>query len=71
MSSDIHFSFKWKNKHQAWFHSQAPVFIDFGDDKLYWLRKRPQAEEPFWYIQVVSKKEFITKYAGSDLPSVS
>lgn len=61
--SKMHFSFTWKNKHKAWFESESPVFIDFGDKFLYWLKKRSQVEKPFWYIQIVYKKDFIAKYA--------
>lgn len=62
--SDKHFSFSWNYKHRVWFDSSAPVFIDFGDDRLYRLKKRPQVQEPFWYVTIVSKKDFIAKYSA-------
>jgi hypothetical protein len=61
--SDIHFAFTWKSKHKVWFDSNASVFLDFGHDFLYWLRKRDQLIGPFWYVQVVKKEYFISKYS--------
>lgn len=63
LTSNVFYEFNWKNKHEAWFSSTAPVFIDFGDDLLYWLKKREQILSPFWYIKAVQKSGFILKYS--------
>ena len=61
--SNIHFAFTWKNQHKLWFDSNVPVFIDFGHKFLYWLKKRDQILAPFWYIHVIKKSDFISKYS--------
>ncbi|MFA7379097.1 MAG: competence protein CoiA family protein [Bacteroidia bacterium] len=61
--SDIHHAFTWNNKRKGWLQSNALVFLDFGQDFLCWLRKREQILEPFWYIQIVKKTDFISKYS--------
>lgn len=66
--SDKHYAVSWKNKHKVWFDPRAVVFLDFGHEFLYWLRNREQILEPFWYIQVVKKEDFINKYLeGSEI----
>jgi len=57
--------FNWKYKHRAWLKCSAPVFLDFGDDFLYWIKKREQVITTLVYIQVVKKKDFLAKYAAS------
>jgi competence protein CoiA len=59
-----YFLFNWKYKHRAWLNSEAPVFLDFGDNFLYWIRRRKQVGVPLIYIRVVTKKEFIDRYAN-------
>ena len=61
--SNIHYALTWKNRRKVWFESSAFVFLDFGHDFLYWLRKREQILEPFWYIQIIRKSYFIKRYS--------
>ncbi|MBX2907887.1 MAG: hypothetical protein KF744_17715 [Taibaiella sp.] len=55
--------FNWKNKHSVWFATTSEVFIDIGEEVLYWLKKRVQFTSPFWYIQLVQREEFISRYS--------
>jgi competence protein CoiA len=61
-SSELYWLFNWSNKHRSWLNSDAPVFLDFGEDLLYWIRKRQQVGTPLMYLQVVTKKDFLKKY---------
>jgi len=54
--------FSWKNKRSAWLNSSAPVFLDFGDEFLYWIRKRTQQPFPLRYLQEIKKKDFLARY---------
>jgi len=56
------YGFTWKNKREIWYSSNVPVFIDVGNNILYWIRKRQQFGQPFDYITLVSKSHFISKY---------
>lgn len=58
-----HSSFIWKYAHTAWYTSVAPIFIDFGSDQLYWLRRRIQEGQDYMYVQKVSKSSFLEKYS--------
>jgi len=64
-TSDIYKFFKWKNPRKVWLNSSKYVFIDFGSDDLYWLKKRHQQTAGFWYVQIVPKTTFIEKYKNS------
>lgn len=55
--------FNWKYKHKTWLNSEAPVFLDFGDDCLYWIKKREQWPNALVYLKVIKKEEFLNKYA--------
>jgi competence protein CoiA len=55
--------FTWKHAHTVWYDSISPVFLDFGDEFLYWLKKREQINKPMWFIQIVRKDKFIEKYS--------
>ena len=57
-----HRAFKWKNKHTVWLNTSAPTFMDLGDEFLYWLKERKQERARFWYVELVSKARFISKY---------
>ena len=57
--------FNWKNKHIGWLLSDAPVFLDFGHEFLYWIKKRAQLPTPLLYLQIVSKSDFLSKYAAT------
>jgi competence protein CoiA len=61
--SHIHRAFEWKNRHEVWLNTKAPTFLDLDDEFLYWLREREQGRCRFWYIQIVSKQYFISKYS--------
>jgi hypothetical protein len=58
-----YWGFNWKHKREGWFLTKDPVFIDFGDGILYWLKQRNHPDDPIYYLQVVTKKEFISKYS--------
>ena len=60
--SQSHLSFVWKYAHAAWYTSTTPIFIDFGGEQLYWLRRRIQERYDYWYLQQVSKLSFLSKY---------
>ena len=62
--SNIHRAFEWKNKHKVWLDTNAPTFLDLGDEFLYWLKERQQERSRFWYIEIVNKAKFISKYAS-------
>jgi len=55
--------FNWKYKHLGWINCSAPVFLDFGDDFLYWIKKRKQVFTTLVYLQIVKKKDFLAKYS--------
>ena len=57
------YSFSWKHAHQAWFHASCSIFLDFGGLFLYRIRKRYQISENYIYLQLIKKKDFISKYA--------
>ncbi len=55
--------FKWKYPRKSWEDVQRPVFIDFGENSLFW------AKEGMGTSQIrgtyVSKEKFIKKYGGN------
>jgi len=61
--SNICFKFNWINKHIVWFYSSSPVYLDFGDDFLYWMKCRKQIKD-FWYIQKIKKTDFIMMHSN-------
>ena len=64
---EIYWLFNWSYRHKAWLNSKAPVFLDFGEDILYWIRKREQIGTPLVYLQCVKKEDFISKYAAKEV----
>lgn len=54
--------FTWSYTRKAWLNSSAPVFLDFGDEFLYRIRKREQIGTPLLYLQIVTKNDFLAKY---------
>lgn len=56
--------FDWKYKRHSWLDSAAPVFLDFGEENLYWIRKRDQVGIPLIYLQIVKKQIFLNKYTN-------
>ncbi|SDF62138.1 competence protein CoiA [Chitinophaga filiformis] len=55
-------NFTWQHKRLAWLSSTAPVFLDYGEGILYWIRKREQESRPLYYMQLIPKEEFLAKY---------
>jgi len=56
------YSFSWRHPHQAWLKASCPIFIDLGGHFIYRLRKRHQISADYFYLQLVSKNDFIKKY---------
>lgn len=52
-----HHQFDWVRPRVGWLESGAPVFIDFGDDRLVQLMTYPHGELPC--IKLVSKRKFL------------
>ncbi|WP_051691595.1 competence protein CoiA [Pedobacter borealis] len=65
---ETYWLFNWSYKHRAWLNSKAPIFLDFGEDTLYWIRKREQVGTPLTYLQCIEKDDFIKKYAVNEVP---
>lgn len=55
--------FKWKHPRRSWENVQRPVFIDFGEDSLFWVKEGMGTSQ----IRGIyfSKEEFIDKYGGN------
>lgn len=62
--SNNHFTFSWEYKRKVWLDVGKVVFIDFGKENLYWLKHIKQEIGSFWFVQLVSKVDFINKYSG-------
>lgn len=67
-SPEIYWLFNWSHKRRSWLNSKAPVFLDFGEDILYWIRKREQIGTALFYLQCIKKADFIAKYAAKEVP---
>jgi competence protein CoiA len=65
-SKDYEFNWMWARK--SWADVQRPVFIDFGDDKLFWIKKGMGTSNGFGGL--INKNSFIQKYGG-DLKQVA
>lgn len=63
-SDQRHCIFWWDHKHATWLNCEAPVFIDLGEKELYWIRRRRQVGPSLLYLQIVTKEEFLAKYAA-------
>jgi competence protein CoiA len=55
-----HHFFVWKYARCVWPQAERPVFLDFGNDDLYWLQKYTGGED---CIQKIPKDNFIKKHA--------
>lgn len=55
-------SFEWSYARRSWVDVQRPVFIDFGEESLFWIEKGMGTSRGFG--KFVSKKGFIKKYGG-------
>lgn len=51
----------WKYKRKVWLEAKAPLFLDFGDDKI-WRVQQIDRFENFRVISHYDKKNFIDKY---------
>ncbi len=58
-----HWAFEWKNKHKIWLNSSVPTFLDLGHEYLYWLKERKQERCRFWYVEIIKRTNFISKYS--------
>jgi competence CoiA-like predicted nuclease len=58
-----HHLFDWERPRTVWFDATAPVFLDFGDDELLWLKRYDDRD--LWCVQRVSKRRFVTKNGGT------
>lgn len=61
-SSNYEVTFSWSWARQSWNDVQRPVFIDFGDENLFWV-KSGMGTRSGSGIQI-SKEDFIKKYEG-------
>lgn len=61
---NTYWMFNWKYAHKVWLNSSALVFFDFGQEHLYWLKKRQQGDGVLHYVCKVSKSAFIKKYSS-------
>lgn len=52
--------FSWTYRIKSWDFSKKPLFIDFGDDYLYWIRERYTNEKG--KLKIITKKKFLKKY---------
>jgi len=55
--------FKWKYPRRSWKDVQRPVFIDFGEDSLFWVKEGMGTSQIRGTY--VSKEKFIKKYGGN------
>ncbi|WP_423819212.1 competence protein CoiA family protein [Salinimicrobium sp. TIG7-5_MAKvit] len=56
-------SFDWKYNRKTWKEVKRPVFIDFGDEDLFWVK---EGMGKYWGEGIwVAKEMFIRKYGGS------
>lgn len=55
-------SFRWDRPRKSWAKVQRNVFIDFGDDQLFWVRGGMGTS--FGKGVQISKEQFVRKYEG-------
>ena len=55
--------FQWDYARRSWEDVQRPVFIDFGEEKLFWVKEGMGARKGNGIF--VSKEKFIKKYGGN------
>lgn len=60
----IYWLFNWKYKTRSWLNSSVPVFFDFGDEFLYWIKHREQKYVPLSYLKIIKKTDFLAKYTS-------
>lgn len=54
--------FHWSYTRKSWKKVTNPVFIDFGDDNLFWVKEGMGTKSGYGFFY--SKKDFILKYGG-------
>lgn len=58
--------FNWGRPRKMWLNATSPVFLDFGGDDLFWLKKHPAI---FGYcVKLVSRDALIRKNGGDPVP---
>lgn len=57
-------NYEWQRPRKSWRDAQAPVFIDFGEDHLIWIKSNMGYKEGEGLK--IYKKEFLEKYAGDN-----
>ena len=55
--------FDWKWSRKSWGEVMRPVFIDFGDENLFWVRQGMGTS--YGKGKYVSKEKFFAKYFGT------
>ena len=56
------FDFSWSRCRKSWRDAQRRIFIDFGDENLFWVKEGMGTHRGCG--RQVSKKDFIAKYGG-------
>jgi competence CoiA-like predicted nuclease len=59
---ESHICYEWSYARKCWKTSNRHVFIDFGDDKLFWIKSG--LGTPRGTGKMINKKGFIDKYGG-------
>jgi len=62
-NTDEKILFKWHYPRRSWKDVQRNVFIDFNDEKLFWIKEGMGSS--IGYGVFVSKEDFIQKYEGN------
>lgn len=57
-----HYLYDWKRKRTVWFGSSKPVFLDFGDENLWWLQIFD--DRGLRCVKRIKKNDFISKNGG-------
>lgn len=57
-----HHLFDWVRARTVWFDATAPVFLDFGSDGFFWLKRYDSRN--LWCVQRVSKRRLVAKNGG-------
>jgi hypothetical protein len=56
------YSFRWSYPRRSWEDVQRPIFIDFGEDKLFWIKNGMGTS--YGDGVFIHKRSFIQKYGG-------
>lgn len=63
-----HYEYYWWHKRAVWLEATKPVFLDFGDANLWWLKNYYDRDFPC--VQRIKKETLITKNGGQ-VPTVA